>query len=90
MKALPLGAARVRAGKISLTSSLATLVADQALSEVLTGKPATFSWQELLGGGTGFPPQRLASYGGTADAGFFRSAARTTKATRDSSRGVRS
>ena len=51
MKALSLAAEGVRAGKIKLDQLAWPLsLADRTLSDVLAGKPATFSWQELLQG----------------------------------------
>jgi uncharacterized protein len=51
MKALTLGAEGVRAGKIKLEQLAWPLsLADRTLSDVLAGKPASFSWQELLQG----------------------------------------
>ena len=51
MKALSLAASGVPAGEIKLDQlSRPLLLADQTLSHVLSGKPATFSWQELLQG----------------------------------------
>ena len=51
MKTLSLGAQGVRAGKVKLDQLAWPLsLADRTLSEVLAGKPATFSWQELLQG----------------------------------------
>ena len=51
MKALALATEGVQAGKIKLDQLSWTLaLADRTLSDVLAGKPATFSWQELLQG----------------------------------------
>ncbi len=51
MKALSLAAEGVQMGKIKLDQLAWPLaLADRTLSDVLTGKPATFSWQELLQG----------------------------------------
>src|SRR6266404_4021554 len=51
MKALSFGAEGVQAGMIKLEQLAWPLsLADQTLSDVLSGKPATFSWQELLQG----------------------------------------
>jgi uncharacterized protein len=51
MKALSLAAEGVQVGEIKLDQLAWPLsLADRALSDVLAGKPATFSWQELLQG----------------------------------------
>ena len=51
MKVLSLGTEGVRAGKVKLHRLAWPLsLADRALTNVLAGKPATFSWQELLQG----------------------------------------
>jgi uncharacterized protein len=51
MKALSLAAEGVQMGKIEPDQLSWTLaLADRTLSDVLSGKPATFSWQELLRG----------------------------------------
>jgi uncharacterized protein len=51
MKALSSGAEGVRGGEIKLDQLAWPLsLADETLSDVLAGKPATFSWQELLQG----------------------------------------
>src|SRR5580692_5207258 len=51
MKALSLAAEGVQMGKIQLEQlSWPLALADRTLSDVLSGKPATFSWQELLQG----------------------------------------
>jgi len=51
MSALSLGAEGVEAHKIRLDQLAWPLsLADRTLSDVLSGKPATFSWQELLQG----------------------------------------
>ncbi|MGA7803940.1 MMPL family transporter [Bradyrhizobium sp.] len=58
MKALTFAAEGVRAGKIKLEQLAWTLsLADRTLSDVLAGKPATFSWQELLQGHAPSPDQ---------------------------------
>ena len=55
MKALSLAADGVRGGEIKLDQLVWPLsLADRTLSDVLAGKPATFSWQELV---QGSPPQ---------------------------------
>lgn len=49
MTALSFAAEGVRAGRITLDQLARPLsLADRTLSQVLSGKPATFSWQELL------------------------------------------
>ena len=59
MKTLSLGAQGVRAGKVKLDQLGWPLsLADRTLSDVLAGKPATFSWQELLQGHK-LPPEQL-------------------------------
>jgi uncharacterized protein len=51
MKALSFAAEGVRRGKIKLNELRWPLtLADQTLSDLLSGKPATFSWEELLQG----------------------------------------
>jgi hopanoid biosynthesis associated RND transporter like protein HpnN len=51
MKTLSFAAQGVQAGKITLDQLAWPLsLADRALNDVLSGKPATFSWQELLQG----------------------------------------
>jgi hopanoid biosynthesis associated RND transporter like protein HpnN len=51
MKALSFGAQGVQAGMVKLEQLAWPLsLADQTLSDVLSGKQATFSWQELLQG----------------------------------------
>jgi uncharacterized protein len=51
MTALSLGAEGVEAGRIKLEQLAWPLsLADRTLSDVLSGKPATFSWQQLLEG----------------------------------------
>jgi uncharacterized protein len=51
MTALSFGAEGVEAGRIKLDQlSWPLSLADRTLSDVLSGKPATFSWQELLQG----------------------------------------
>jgi hopanoid biosynthesis associated RND transporter like protein HpnN len=51
MKTLSFAAEGVRAGQIKLEQLAWPLsLADRTLSDVLSGKPATFSWQELLQG----------------------------------------
>jgi uncharacterized protein len=51
MKALSLATEGVQTGNIKLDQLAWPLtLADRTLSDVLTGKPATFSWQELLQG----------------------------------------
>jgi len=51
MTALSFATEGVRAGRIGLEQLAWPLsLADRALSDVLSGKPATFSWQELLQG----------------------------------------
>jgi uncharacterized protein len=51
MNAMSFAAMGVQAGKIKLEQLAWPLsLADQTLSNVLSGKPATFSWQELLQG----------------------------------------
>jgi hopanoid biosynthesis associated RND transporter like protein HpnN len=51
MKALSFATEGVQAGMIKLEQLASPLsLADQTLSDVLSGKPATFSWQQLLQG----------------------------------------
>ena len=51
MRALSLAAGGVQEGRIKLEQLAFTFsLADRTLSDVLSGKPATFSWQELLQG----------------------------------------
>ncbi|MGA9089059.1 MAG: MMPL family transporter [Bradyrhizobium sp.] len=51
MRTLSLGAEGVLAGKVTLDQLAWPLsLADQTLSDVLDGKPAAFSWQELMQG----------------------------------------
>jgi uncharacterized protein len=51
MRVLSLAAEGVQGGEIKLDQLAWTLsLADRTLSDVLSGKPATFSWQELLQG----------------------------------------
>jgi hypothetical protein len=51
MKTLSIAAQGVQAGQIKLEQLAWPLsLADQTLSDVLSGKPATFSWQQLLQG----------------------------------------
>ena len=51
MSALSMGGEGVRAGKVTLDQLAWPLsLAERTLSDVLLGKPATFSWQELLQG----------------------------------------
>jgi uncharacterized protein len=59
MKALTFAAESIRAGRTKLDQLAWPLsLADRTLNDVLSGKPATFSWQELLQG-TPLPAEKL-------------------------------